>query len=208
MTEKETTVSAGGFTATPKGKALIMGIAFVLVGLVLFVPFYAYLGSRKAAREGLEAVKATANQTVTKTSESGAKGVPGSVETKPVEDDKVAPTEDDVPESVEVYEFRDPFKPLDVPEAAEESVTSASTGTQTSSGSQTVSSVALSVEDIYTEDGIAYATIHYGSTIYQVKAGDNVGETPYQVQAIGEDSVTLLYGDDEIALKVGEEIIK
>lgn len=205
MAEKEITVKLNAFVSTPKGKAVILGISFALIALILFIPFYVYLGSKKTAKDDVKSAKPAADKAVSKTKEADGKALlPGTVESKSVPD---AEPKEEAVEAVELYEFRDPFKPLDVPAAAAASQSSASSSSSQSS-TETGGSVPLAVEDVYEEDGIMYATIHYGSTVYQVTEGTRVGDSPYEVLSIADDGVTLLYGDDQISLKVGEEIIK
>jgi hypothetical protein len=66
----------------------------------------------------------------------------------------------------------------------------------------------LEVQDIFTENGVKYASIKYGATVYKVKEGDRVDESPYEVLTIGSDSVILLYGDQRVEVSIGESIVK
>ncbi len=117
-------------------------------------------------------------------------------------------------ETFEVFEYRNPFKPtvqIEKEIETEASITTATaTGTSTATGitQTTGGSVPLSLEDIYTENGQQYANVVYGGKSYQVTSGDRIADSPYQVQSIGTDSITLLYGDDRIVIRLGETILK
>lgn len=98
----------------------------------------------------------------------------------------------------DIYESKDPFKPL---------IEAAALG-DNAGGSDGTSSNALVVESIVLENGVYYANITYGGTSYKVKAGDRVGTSPYEVVSITADRVLLLYGDETTPAAPGEEIIK
>jgi hypothetical protein len=128
----------------------------------------------------------------------------------------------------QVYEYKDPFEPLIKKDAAGTGVTSSSgtttPATDTSGQGGTTSAVedggtsssaqtptgpqVLEVQDIYTENGTKYSSVKYGSTVYKVKEGDQVDDSPYQVLTIGTGNVIFLYGDRRVEVKVGESILK
>ncbi|MFQ5574210.1 MAG: hypothetical protein ACE5E0_01120 [Terriglobia bacterium] len=96
------------------------------------------------------------------------------------------------------YEYKDPFQPLTGPVAA---TAPAEETTQTESRR-------LSLEDITVEEGVKFAAVKYGGVAYKVKEGDRVGDSPYQVVSVGDNSSTLLFGDEQVSLQLGEEIVK
>lgn len=99
-----------------------------------------------------------------------------------------------------IYEAHDPFYPLIKPAA--EGETSADQG-------GTLNPKALVVEKIFLENGVYYANINYGGTVYKVKDGERVGSSPYEVvQITSNNKVMLLYGDEATPAAVGEEIVK
>ncbi len=104
----------------------------------------------------------------------------------------------DAPDKYDIYESKDPFKPLIEPVADGE-------GTD---GEGAAGGNALVVESIVLENGVYYANITYGGTSYKVKDGDRVGTSPYEVVTITADRVLLLYGDEATPAAPGEEIIK
>ena len=61
----------------------------------------------------------------------------------------------------------------------------------------------LKLEKIYTRDEVEYAEINLNNFTYRVKE-DNPRSDIYLVQAINEDSVALLKGDEIINISIGE----
>lgn len=96
------------------------------------------------------------------------------------------------------YEYKDPFQPL----VGTETAPPASTQTTETQNQR------LALEDITEEAGVKFASVKYGGVAYKVKEGDRVDESPYQVISVGDNSVTLLYGDEQVSVQLGQEIIK
>lgn len=172
------------FIATPRGKTVTVAVLIVVILLVFSIPLlFLLLGGPQVLVKKPEEVK---------------KPPPAVKKAEVKEKEK---KEEKVVESFEVYEYKDPFKPLITrPE------TVAPTGEATAAA--TTGPTPLALEDIYTENGVEYAQIKYGGTVYRVKEGEQVGDSPYKVLSIDSSSVTLLYGDDRLTLRVGEEIVK
>jgi hypothetical protein len=61
----------------------------------------------------------------------------------------------------------------------------------------------LKLEEIYTRDEVEYADINLNDFTYRVKETDPLSDI-YMVQAINEDSVALLKGDEVINISIGE----
>ena len=101
-------------------------------------------------------------------------------------------------EAFSSYEYKDPFQPLLGAEASPP----ASTQTTETQNQR------LGLEDITEESGVKFASVKYGGVAYKVKEGDRVDESPYQVISIGDNSTTLLYGDEQVSVQLGQEIIK
>lgn len=120
-----------------------------------------------------------------------------------------------VSESFDVYETRDPFKSMETSSTTTSAgsslgtggsstiATASATGTAGSTGTQV-----LALESTFQQDGDYHGRFRYGSATYELKAGDRVADSPYQVISVAADSATLLYGDDQIRLGVGQEIYK
>lgn len=198
------------FLQSARGRQVIIAsLAGALFLILLVVVFLIYSKGTKPSQQ------ATATKTTTSSATSQV--------TTETPSDGEAPIEDDFSESYEVYEIRDPFKPLSVSTTAASTTSTASatgaaassstTSTASPGGSESTSTVSstsqpLALENIFTRDGVLLAQIKYGSNVYELKSGDRVGDSPFQLTQIGSDSVTLLYGDDQIVLRKGEEIYK
>jgi len=61
----------------------------------------------------------------------------------------------------------------------------------------------LSVEKIYSQDGIFYTEINLNDSVYKLKKDDLFGKI-YQVKAINADSIVLLKGDEIITIYINE----
>ncbi|MDO8886431.1 hypothetical protein [Candidatus Oleimmundimicrobium sp.] len=178
-------------TKTKKGQIIVGAIGVLGIFLVVLVVLFLVLKGFQVSETPV-IIKPPAGSEVV--------GEKAKVESK-----KEAPEiGDEKIEGFEVYEYKDPFEPIvSVP-----SDPATTTSTETTDGVSDSGVLILVLEDIYTENEVKYASIRYGSTIYKVTEGDRVDDSPYQVVSIGEDSVTLLYGEDLIEIKLGEEIIK
>ena len=121
----------------------------------------------------------------------------------------VESTEPPINDDYEVYETRDPFKPAN-------SAGPASTKLQPQEAGGTPATATVSVSERPTlhltgttdENGVLFANVQYGTSTYAVSSGERVGESPFQVASVSQDSVSFLYGDDTLTLRVGEEVIK
>jgi hypothetical protein len=95
----------------------------------------------------------------------------------------------------EVYEYKDPFRPLSVTEEATGGAQGPGTGDKNM------------VLDITTDqNGIRYASVRYNGQTYDVRVGDVLDRSAYKVLAIETDRVVFLYGDNQIEVEVGEEL--
>ncbi len=110
-------------------------------------------------------------------------------------------------EGYEIYENKDPFQPLYGPGATTRTVTTTTTTTGTAAGGGTTTTTTTAqtqVKLIAISNGLA--TINTGGTDYtDLKAGDTFAGS-YKVLTIGTGSVTILYGDNQYTLYLGETI--
>jgi len=178
------------FLKTKKGR-LIAGIIGILCIFLVFLLFFIIKGQEPTNEAVVVTKSTTESQMVEEKTEEEA------VE----ESSKVKEGETD---SFEVYEYKDPFEPL----VGESSSSTSGTSTAASETEPSSGVLILALEDIYTEDGVKYASIRYGSTVYKVTEGDRIDDSPYQLISIGEESVILLYGEDQLEVRLGQEIIK
>lgn len=119
--------------------------------------------------------------------------------TAPSADATISGEKVDVPVSnQDVFTFRDPFKPVVQP------VQPATSAVATSTGDPSL----LTLENIVMIDGVNHALLQLGSTLYTVAAGEQLGSSPWQVLTIDKSSVTLLFGEDQVTLTLGEGVQK
>lgn len=191
--------------STPKGIAIVVaGIVGVLavLGIVGFLLFGFLVASRTA-----DVVVTTVQ---TGAPPPGATGSGSSTMTA-----QGAGEEEGLPEAFEVFETKDPFRPLlvkveETPEgttaqvtsSAETTTTSTSAGTTggTSSGTSSGgsgSTTSLTLKSISYADGQWTAVLVYGGKNYSVHAGDVVDSSPWKVLSITSSSVTVQYGEDQ-----------
>ncbi|MEN6430787.1 MAG: hypothetical protein ABFC80_08140, partial [Coriobacteriales bacterium] len=107
----------------------------------------------------------------------------------------------------EVFTFRDIFDPLIKP--LEESATP--TASPDSTSAPDVSEYAadtLYLLSISTVGGSPTALMMWDQKSYTLSEGDSIPGTPWKVLSIGDDSVVMLYGDQQVVLTVGQGIQK
>ncbi len=172
------------FMATKKGKIIVAGglilVALLIIGGILYIFLF------KPAEPSI--------QVVTPPSQPQPAPAPSEEDEEEILLPEIAIGE----EVITLYIFRNPFEPPAMYATAEETPTP---------GEE--EALPLSLDDIYTEDGVEYAVIRYGDNVYTVTEGERVGDSPYQVQAIGTNYVDLLRGDGEvIRLYLGEVLVK
>jgi len=106
----------------------------------------------------------------------------------------------------EVFTFRDIFdpllKPLPVP-STPSTTTPSATDTETP-----YAQGVLYLDGVVTEDGILKAQLRYNGTTYTLGPGESIPSTPWKVLRVSSTSVTMLYGDVQVTLAVGQGITK
>jgi hypothetical protein len=116
----------------------------------------------------------------------------------------VTPTATAVPESFEVFEGKDPFRPLVV--QAPIGGTPAPTSSPGSSGGAT-GGQRVTLVDISGSGSGRTATVEVNSTEYQVQEGDTFAGS-YRVKNLTSDCGTFVFGDESFTLCVGQEVLK
>lgn len=198
----------GGFFASKKNRLIV--IAGAVIALLLVLGIVAVLVITTVVLPGLKGA-------VTPVPGGGIVSPPSGTATgtaPPVEISK------DIPPSFEVFtENRDPFKPLVVPEEAGAGGTG---GTATTGGSvETTGGTSATTEtirpgenvlylaDIETDDaGVRHAIVYWDNERFDVIEGDELGTSPWKVVSIGTSSATFLFGDEQVTLRVGEQLGK
>lgn len=212
------------FSETSTGRIVVVAVPAVILALI--IAFVALTMIRGNAQSGVETTGAESTETSSAVAakdsiETAADSEEGSDEgsTTVGVTDPLETTTAYINENYEVYETRDPFEVFDTSAALTGSSgsssnssgggsdTSGTAGTGGGSGT-TADAQTLMLERIADQDGVAYAIVKYGSASYTVKAGDQVGTSPYKVVSVGSDSATFLYGDDQVELAVGESVDK
>lgn len=66
----------------------------------------------------------------------------------------------------------------------------------------------LVLQDIVTDNGTRKAVLELGGETFTLAAGERLEDTPWKVLRVGDSSVTLLFGDSQVVLTVGQGIQK
>lgn len=187
---------------TTVGKAVIIAVPLVITAIIFLVVFMVVLSG------GPESTTSQVPSTP-----AGSSSSPTNKEATPAKAGTQEQKEPEYSENLDVFQPRDPFEsaikettPTAPGSASSTSTTSSSTTTTSSSTSQTTKLLAL--ESTYEQSGVMYAKVKYDTSSYEVKAGDQIDSSPYKVLRVDSSSVTLLYGDDQLTLNVGQEVYK
>lgn len=211
------------FSETSTGRIVVVAVPAVILALI--IAFVALTMMRGNAQSGVETTGAESTETSSAVAAKDSTETGADLESGSDGDSTLAVTDTSetttayITENYEVYETRDPFEVYDTSAALTGSSgsssnssgggsdTSGTAGTGGGSGT-TADAQTLMLERIADQDGVAYAVVKYGSVSYTVKAGEQVGTSPYKVVSVASDSATFLYGDDQVELAVGESVDK
>lgn len=187
-----------GFLSTTGGKAVaIIGavVAFlVIAGIVAFVVFTFFIAG---------AVNDAADQLANETNSSSTTSGSGSAETSSA----IAPTEPGEVSLNSIFTFRDIFDPLIKPVTEETSSTAdGTTGDGTTGDGTSLAANTLYLQDVVVENGVSKAVLLYNNATYTLGAGESIPDTPWQVLSVYSGSVTMLYGDSQVTLVVGQGV--
>lgn len=107
----------------------------------------------------------------------------------------------------EIYENKDPFQPLSGPGSTTQTVTTTTTATDTVAGGTTSTTTTTSQAQVrLVSINGATATINADGTDYPDLAAGATFASVYKLVSIGTGSVTILYGDNQYTLYLGETI--
>ncbi len=100
----------------------------------------------------------------------------------------------------DVFVSRDPFEPVvkPLPPAPVSAETSIPPGEHN----------VLTLQDIVSYNGVLKALMKWDGTQYSAAAGEVLGKSPWKVLSITKTTVTMLYGDVQVTLSVGEGLQK
>lgn len=174
------------FLATGSGKAVVIVVALgalaviagVVVALVLFV-------FGKSAVEDMDITITPSTPTTTETPTSTQEAGPAEAVT-----------------NSEVFTFRDIFEPLIV-EVVEPTTSTTPTDTANTSVAGTLTLVRVDVQD-----GAYVAVLTLDGVTYSLRDGERVGDSPWQVVTVREDSVVMIYGETQVVLSIGQSRTK
>ena len=110
----------------------------------------------------------------------------------------------------EVFTFRDIFEPLLKP-VPSQTTTDGTNGTDDTGGDDDATPTAsdtLYLNDIVTEDGELKAVLELDGETYTLGPGEGIEGTPWEVLRITDTQVTMLYGDTQVTLTIGQGITK
>jgi hypothetical protein len=188
-----------GFLSTTVGKVVVIasavGMLLVIVGIV---------GALVLLNLGKQAIQ---KSTVTLAPAANAAGMPGQAVAATGSLDATPPPKVVVPVTdKDVFVARDPFEPV----IKESGVTSASiSATASTEASPTAAELGtMTLQDIISADGVYSAILLWDGKQYTVAAGDQVGTSPWKVLSITKTGVTMLFGDVQVTLSIGEGVAK
>lgn len=180
-----------GFMSTTGGKivAVIVGLGVLgmIAGIAVAIVLYVF---------GSQAVDQLQSQTGQITSEATA--TPAAVAT-------AAPAPAAPAARIansEVFTFRDIFVPLLGATATQAGTSAGGTGA-TDTVTPTTSGV-LYLTNVTTEAGVMKGVFSYNNNTYTLGPGESVPGTPWQVVRVSSASVTMLYGDVQVTLAIGQ----
>lgn len=184
-----------GFLATPTGKvvAIIVGLGIlgIIAGIAVAIVLYVF---------GNQAVDTTTTQNKQPAKSSAA--TTATVEPK---------TPADEVKNKDVFTFRDVFEPL-VKKAASSADASGtvSPSAETSDSLTPMENGVLYLQNILDYgDGTTKGLFYYNGVEYQLGPGEGIPGTPWEVLRISSSGVvTMLYGDVQVTLAIGQGIRK
>jgi hypothetical protein len=155
-------------------------------------------------------------------------GVPEAIPTPVEESPRPEPSPTRAPpETFEVFESKDPFRPLVVAEAEQGATVTAGTGAAPGTAPDGTASDGaapppgqgaggapapsggqrVALLDVLEENGEARAQVKVGSTVFTVSPGEVFADN-FKLVSISGSCATFLHGDDKFTLCEGEEVIK
>lgn len=188
-----------GFLSTPGGRivAIVVGLGIlgIIAGVAVAIVLYVF-GSQ--AVDELESQIQTPGTSQTTT------------QTPTVTPTAVTPAGPaaEVP-NADVFTFRNIFEPLLKPLAAAgaaapgDGTAVVATDTVTPTAGNT-----LYLDGVVTQDGVLMAQLRYNGANYTLAPGGTIPNSPWQVLRVSTTSVTMLYGDRQVSLSVGQGITK
>lgn len=199
-----------GFLASTLGKIVIGAVALVValavIGTLVWMAFFNTPTSQAPGK--------VVTRVVTPATSTAASGSAPVAESDPITDPPDKPLES-------TFTFRNVFAPTvkkPTPDAVIASITApavATASSSTNSGSGSTSNILTKVDkntlylvSIQTVNSDRTATFIWNGTLYTLKVGDTIADTPWKVVSIGDSSVIMLYGDTQVTLTTGQGLSK
>jgi hypothetical protein len=183
---------AKGFFATPNGKivgiVIALGVLLIVAGIAMAIVLFVLAG------DVVDELEVQIQEQTTEPAPTGE------TEVAPTAASPAAP----VPNSA-VFTFRDIFDPLlkPLPTASTDTTPTTDPDTETPTTSGT-----LYLNDIITEDGVLKAVLSLDDVTYRLAVGEGIPGTPWEVLRISSSQVTMLFGDIQVTLAIGQGIVK
>lgn len=176
------------FLASRNGKILVGVLALVVVAAAAvgaFLIFFSGGGSNNIAT-----APPIASKTTTQTASAEA-----------------SPTEPPRKSLPALFTFRNIFRPSSVP-ISEQSPISGSSGAGSASDYSSIPANTLYFISVESTNGQPVGNFFWNGKVYSAGAGARLGDTPWQVVSISGNSATMLFGDTQITLSVGQGLTK
>jgi tetrahydromethanopterin S-methyltransferase subunit F len=183
-----------GFFSTPGGRIVGIVVALGVLGMIAGIVFAVvmFVLNPATVEEGqfptTPVTPSTESPTTTEATETVAAAAPAA---------EVA--------NSEIFTFRDIFEPLIKP-AAEQAASGGST-TETDTVTARTDDT-LYLNEVITRDGELVAVMMLGDDAYELSEGESIPDSPWRVLRITSTQVTMLYGDAQVIIGVGEGITK
>lgn len=187
-----------GFLSTTGGKIVAvvvgLGVLGIIAGIAVAIVLYVF---------GSQAVESLEDQTQQSTAETteGNATEGGSVAAQ-----AEAPAAEIA--NSEIFTFRDIFVPLIKPLPAETGASSTGTSTTPTDTVTPTSNGTLYLDGVVTQNGVLMAQLRYNGASYTLGPGGVIPNSPWEVLRVSSSAVTMLYGDVQVTLSVGQGITK
>lgn len=182
-----------GFFSTPTGRivAIVIGLGVlgIIAGIAVAIALFVFAG--QAVDELEVQIQEQTSTTPTATAEAPAAAAPATP----------APA---VANSA-IFTFRDIFEPLlkPIPEPSSDTTPTTDPDNETPTNPDT-----LYLTDIVSEDGVLKAELSLNNVTHVLAVGESISGTPWQVLRITSTQVTMLYGDVQVTLGIGQGVTK
>ena len=122
---------------------------------------------------------------------------------------KPAPVKQTIPQTFNGSVGRDPFKPLveEPPPAPVAAVPVGTTGSTPNSTASAPASQPVALQKVYKQGGKSYAQLTVNGAVYAPAVGQSFAQT-FQLLSINGSTATLVQGDEQFSLKVGQLVTR